>query len=159
MTDPDPARTTRELLEAISRLGCRALISRGWAGLGEGALPEGVMALDPVPHPSLFPRLAAVVHHGGAGTTHTAARAGVPQILVPHVLDQFYFARRVVALGIGPPAIARTRLSVERLAGTLGATFENDLLVERARELAERLHALGPVEIDPAIVVGEPADG
>jgi UDP:flavonoid glycosyltransferase YjiC (YdhE family) len=153
MTDPDPAGTTRRLLEAIAQLGCRALLSRGWAGLGDGALPEGVMAIDPVAHARLFPRLAAVVHHGGAGTTHSAARAGVPQIVVPHVLDQFYFARRVHTLGVGPPPIPRRQLGVERLVETLRATLDNELLSERARELAQRLAGLGPVRPDPALVL------
>ena len=153
MTDPDPARTTRRLLEAIGRLGCRALLSRGWAGLGDGPLPEGVMTIEPVSHASLFPRLAAVVHHGGSGTTHTAARAGVPQIIVPHVLDQFYFGRRVAALGVGPPPIPRTRFGVERLVETLRATLENELVSERARELAGRLAELGSAEPDPELVL------
>jgi vancomycin aglycone glucosyltransferase len=153
MTDPDPAATTRHLLDALSSLGCRAILDRGWAGLGEGPLPDGVMAIEPVSHAALFPRCAAVVHHGGAGTTHTAARAGVPQLLVPHVLDQFYFAKRVHTLGVGPEAIPRTRLGVERLLETLRAMLDNELLAERARELASELRALGPIEIDPAVVL------
>jgi UDP:flavonoid glycosyltransferase YjiC (YdhE family) len=148
MTDPDPATTTGRLLEAIGRLGCRALVERGWAGLGDGPLPEGVMAIDPVPHASLFPRLAAVVHHGGAGTTHTAARAGVPQIVVPHVLDQFYFARRVESLGIGPAPIPRASLNVRRLAAAVRDTLESQDLSARAADLAKRLADLGPVRPD-----------
>ncbi len=148
MPDPSPQRTTRRLLEAIDRIGCRALIARGWAGLGDGPLPDSVMAVDPVSHASLFPRLAAVVHHGGAGTTHSAARAGVPQIIIPHILDQFYFARRVVDLGVGPPPIPRTQLNVDRLVETLRATLDNELLEERARTLAVQLTELGPVTAD-----------
>jgi len=154
MTDPDPARTTQRLLDAITRLGCRALISKGWAGIGDGALPEGVMAIGAVSHASLFPRLAAVVHHGGAGTTHAAARAGVPQVIVAHVLDQFYFARRIHDLGVGPPAIPRARLTPERLAETLRATLDNDIVHERARALRAELDALGPAEIDPELILG-----
>jgi vancomycin aglycone glucosyltransferase len=99
MPDHDPRATTRELLEAIEQIGCRALISRGWAELGDDALPGHVSLVDDVSHARLFSRTAAVVHHGGAGTTHSAARAGVPQLVVPHLLDQFYFARRVHELG------------------------------------------------------------
>jgi len=148
MPDPHPERTTGRMLDAISSLGCRAVISKGWAGLGDGALPEGVLAIDPVSHASLFPRMAAVAHHGGAGTTHSASRAGVPQVLVPHVLDQFYFARRIQALGVGPPAIPRGQLSAGRLAETLRATLDNELVAERAAELGRRLAALGPTEPD-----------
>ena len=141
MTDPDPGATTRALLEALSQIGCRALISRGWAGLADGPLPEGVLAIGPVSHATLFPRLAAVVHHGGAGTTTTAARAGVPQIVVPHIFDQFYWARRVAELGLGPPAPRRSRLTAQPLAESLAATLDNEVLLERARELGERLRS------------------
>jgi UDP:flavonoid glycosyltransferase YjiC (YdhE family) len=141
MTDPDPAATTRELLQAVATVGCRALISEGWAGLGEGALPEGVLPIGAVSHTELFPRLAAVVHHGGAGTTTTAARCGVPQIVVPHLLDQFYWARRVEALGLGPPGLPRTRLTGPRLAASLSATLDNEFVSHRAREIGERLRS------------------
>src|SRR5262245_12188657 len=146
MTDPDPAATTERLLSAIDGLGCRALISRGWAGLGEAALPESAMAIDTVSHARLFPRVAAVVHHGGAGTTHTAARAGVPQIVIPHVLDQFYFARRVHEIGVAPPAIPRRKLTAARLAETVRAVLDNELLAERAAAFGRELAALEPVE-------------
>lgn len=148
MPDPDPIRTTTRLLQAIDRLGCRALISSGWAGLGGVSLPESVLVIDPVAHQTLFPRVAAVVHHGGAGTTHSAARAGVPQIVLPHVLDQFYFARRVEDLGVGPRGIARRKLTVEKLTELLEATLDNEFLAHRARELGAELAALGPIEID-----------
>jgi len=154
MPDPHPTRTTRQLVEAVAGLGCRALISRGWADLGDGPLPEGVMAIGPVSHASLFPRVSVVVHHGGAGTTHSAARAGVPQIVMPHVLDQYYFARRVELLGVGPPALARRRLRPAALASLLGATLDNEWLAERARDLGERLAALGPVEPDVERILG-----
>ena len=139
MTDPDPAATTRSLLDAVSKAGCRALISEGWAALGGGALPEGVMQLGTVSHPALFQRVAAVVHHGGAGTTATAARAGVPQILVPHLLDQHYWAQRVHRLGIGPPPIRRSRLAAGLLADTIAATLSNEFVAERAGQLGARL--------------------
>lgn len=98
--DDQPVRTTRTLLEAVRRTGVRAVIHRGWAGLGEGPLPEGVLAVGAVSHSKLLPRVRAMVHHGGAGTTHAAARAGVPQVVIPHLFDQFYWARRVHALGV-----------------------------------------------------------
>jgi vancomycin aglycone glucosyltransferase len=141
MTDPDPRATTAQLVEAVTAAGRRALLGSGWAGLGEGPLPEGVLAIGPVPHASLFPRCAAVVHHGGAGTTTTAARAGVPQVVVPHVLDQFYWAGRVAALGIGVTAGRRRGLAPGALAEAIRAVAGNELVEERARELGARLRA------------------
>jgi vancomycin aglycone glucosyltransferase len=139
MTDPDPAAATRLVLDAVQRAGVRAVLSAGWAGLGNAPLPEHVMVIGPVSHAALFRRVSAVVHHGGAGTTTTAARAGAPQILVPHVLDQFHWAERVRRLGLGPPALPRRKLRADQLAEAIGALRDNDLLVERAAELGSRL--------------------
>jgi vancomycin aglycone glucosyltransferase len=154
MPDPQPAATTRALLAAVTSLGRRALLARGWAGLGEGPLPEGVFLLGPVSHARLFPRVAAVVHHGGAGTTTTAARAGVPQVVVPHVLDQFYWAIRVARLGLGPPPLRRTRLTARRLASVLEATLDNELLAERARAFGKGLRDAVARAPSPAHIVG-----
>jgi UDP:flavonoid glycosyltransferase YjiC (YdhE family) len=145
MPDEDPERTTRMLIAASERAGCRALISAGWAGLGESALPESVFALGPASHARLFPRVAAVVHHGGAGTTTTAARAGVPQVVVPHLLDQHYWAERVLQLGVAPPPLQRRRLGVGGLGDALRAVLDNEWIQRRAAELGERLRRGDPL--------------
>jgi len=146
MMDSDPAGTTSLLLDAVERAGCRAILARGWAGLGDGPLPDSVFSAGALPHASLFPRMAAVVHHGGAGTTATAARSGVPQIVVPHLLDQNYWGRRAHLLGIAPPPLHRLKLSADRLAALISATLENEFISDRAQELAQRLRATDPIE-------------
>jgi len=147
MTDPEPAETTRRLVDGVGRLGLRAVLSEGWAGLGGGALPEGFFVTGAVSHAALFPRMAAVVHHGGAGTTTTAARAGVPQVVVPHVLDQYYWACRVERLGLGPPALPRRHLAPEALARAIGTTVEAEVMRERASEMGTRLRAAAAAPI------------
>ena len=144
MPDPTPEATTRGLVEAVGAAGVRAVISEGWAGLGCGPLPESVIAVGPVPHGKLFPRVSLIVHHGGAGTTHTAARAGVPQVVVPHLLDQFYWAEVVRQHGLGPPPIARRELTGTHLAMLLAEVLENEVVAERARELGERMRTRDP---------------
>ncbi|HME74043.1 MAG TPA: glycosyltransferase [Myxococcota bacterium] len=151
MTDSDSARTTREIAKALSAVGCRAIVSRGWAGLGGVPLPEGVLEIGAVCHVRLFPQLAAVVHHGGAGTTTAAARAGIPQIVVPHIADQPYWGRRVELLGIGPPAIPRKRFSAQTLEAALTAILDNEIVAERASELAGRLRARAAIDVDPIL--------
>jgi UDP:flavonoid glycosyltransferase YjiC (YdhE family) len=146
MMDSDPPGTTRLLLDAIERAGCRAILARGWAGLGDGPLPDSVFAAGPLPHANLFPRLAAVVHHGGAGTTATATRSGVPQIVIPHLLDQYYWGHRLHLLGVGPPPLSRLKLSASRLAELIPASVVNEHISDRARELAERLRTGDPLE-------------
>jgi len=153
MTDPDPQRSTRMLLGAIESAGVRAVISAGWAGLGGVALPSHVAVVGPVDHSTLFQRVSVVVHHGGAGTTTMAARAGAPQILVPHVLDQFHWAGRVQRLGLGPAPLVRRRLTADGLAGSLRAVCENEWLAENAAELGRRLREDLALRADPVDVL------
>ncbi|MFB7124412.1 glycosyltransferase [Kitasatospora sp. NPDC056273] len=97
----DPAGAARVAVEAVRAQGRRVLLGRGWARLAEVDGAEDCFAVGEVNQQALFPKVAAVVHHGGAGTTTTAARAGVPQVLVPQMVDQPYWAARVAELGIG----------------------------------------------------------
>lgn len=96
--DKDIGRTT---IEAIRAQGRRALLARGWAGLELIDDADDCFVVGEVNQQALFGRVAAAIHHGGAGTTTTAARAGVPQLVVPQGADQVYWARRVIELGIG----------------------------------------------------------
>jgi vancomycin aglycone glucosyltransferase len=87
-------------LEAVRATGRRLVLASGWAGRSLDEAPATLVIGD-VNHQALFPRVAAVVHHGGAGTTHAAAIAGTPQVIVPQIVDQPHWARRVAELGIG----------------------------------------------------------
>lgn len=107
-----PEDLSRAMIAAARGLGRRAIVSRGWAGLSLVDDDTDCLAIDDANHQALFPRVAAVVHHGGAGTTTTAARAGVPQVVVPQQYDQYFWARRVRELGIGAVAEAATTPSL-----------------------------------------------
>jgi vancomycin aglycone glucosyltransferase len=96
-----PADVARVAIEAIRAQGCRVLIARGWADLALVDDRDDCFAVGEVNQQALFGRVAAVVHHGGAGTTTTATRAGAPQVVVPQWADQPYWASRVADLGIG----------------------------------------------------------
>ena len=91
----------RAAIEAVRALGRRVLVSRGWSGLALIDEGDDCFVVGEANQQALFGRVAAVVHHGGAGTTTTAARAGVPQVVVPQGADQPYWANRVATLGIG----------------------------------------------------------
>lgn len=124
MPSKDPARLTKIIVEGASGGGRRVLMSKGWAGIGDGDLPPSIKVVHtPMPHHKLFPRLAAVVHHGGSGTTATALRAGIPQVLIPHLMDQFYFAHRMTALGLAPPGLSVGKLSATRLAAAIDSAM------------------------------------
>ncbi len=119
MAARDPERTTRIVLEAVSRAGVRAILATGWGGLTVSDLPDSVHLLDAAPHDWLFPRVSAVVHHGGAGTTAAGLRAGRPTIVCPFFGDQPFWGRRVHELGAGPRAIPQKELTPEKLADAL----------------------------------------
>lgn len=153
MSDPNPARTTRRLVEAARRCGQRLIIARGWAGLSLGdatnaasddvshGVSQDVFIAGPEPHAKLFPRCAAVVHHGGIGTAHAAARAGVPQLVMPQMLDQYYTAHRVELAGVGFGLRNRLRADTDTLAAALARVLAPALAI-RARALA------GQVQLD-----------
>jgi vancomycin aglycone glucosyltransferase len=138
MADPHPRQTTERLLESIRRAGVRALISRGWAELGGVEAPQHVHFVGHEPHHRLFPRCLGVVHHGGAGTTHAAARAGIPQVVLPQILDQFYWRQRVLALGLSPGRVPRYGRDAEPLAAALRSLHDAQLR-DHARDFGARM--------------------
>jgi sterol 3beta-glucosyltransferase len=116
--DPQQAAaTTRLVAAALQQAGQRGVLATGWQGMAQmDDLPEGIYMLESAPHSWLFPRMAAVVHHGGAGTTAAGLRAGVPSVVVPFSNDQFAWGQRVFELGVGAPPIPRKKLTAEKLA-------------------------------------------
>jgi len=94
-----------------------------------------------VPHDWLFPRLAAVVHHGGAGTTGPGLRAGVPSIVVPFNADQPFWGRQIAKLGVGPQPIPKMRLTAERLAGAIREASGDGQMRVRAADLGRKIRA------------------
>ncbi|MGB8647834.1 MAG: glycosyltransferase [Anaerolineae bacterium] len=118
MTESQPQRTFDLITRALETVRLRAVLL-GAHGFQEGALPLSVLPVQDAPHAWLFPRMAAVVHHGGAGTTGAGLRAGVATLIVPQVVDQFFWGERVVHLGAGPRPLALDSLTAERLARAL----------------------------------------
>jgi sterol 3beta-glucosyltransferase len=100
---------------------------------------EHLLFVRRTPHALVFPRCAAVVHHAGAGTTHTTLRAGVPSIPVPHVSDQFAWSDDLRRLGVAPPPLKRTRLTAGTLASRIRTTVGNQHMKQRAVEIQRRL--------------------
>jgi vancomycin aglycone glucosyltransferase len=136
-----PQDVSRVLIEAARALGRRAIVSRGWADLALVDSEPDCLAIGDVNQQALFKRVAAVVHHGGAGTTTAAALSGAPQVVVPHIYDQHYWARRVADLGLGAAHAPGTPT-----AATLAAALEQALRSEtstRARAVASSVRTDG----------------
>jgi UDP:flavonoid glycosyltransferase YjiC (YdhE family) len=144
----DPDALTRTIFDAILRAGVRAIVSKGWGGIGGEAagVPEGVFMLGNCPHDWLFKHVSAVVHHGGAGTTAAGIKAGKPTVVVPFFGDQLFWGSMVTRAGAGPAPIPFKKLTAENLA----AAIETALLPEtqaRARELGEKIKGEQGVDV------------
>lgn len=141
MSNRDPAATADLVLAALARTGQRAIVLSGWGGLHQDNLPDSVHFVDSVPHSWLFPRVAAVVHHGGAGTTAAGLKAGVPSIIIPFFGDQPFWGRRVADLGVGVPPIPRKQLTVERLVNAIDRVTTDRDMRQRAADLGAKIQA------------------
>ena len=139
MPDSKPEATTRLIVDAVQRSGQRAVILTGWAGLGADDVPPNIHILKYAPHSWLFPQMSAVIHHGGAGTTASGFRAGVPTTIVPHNGDQPYWGRRVVELGVGTAPIPRKKLTADKLAAAIAEATTNQAMQQRASELGKKM--------------------
>jgi UDP:flavonoid glycosyltransferase YjiC (YdhE family) len=136
MPVPDPKAATALVLDALRQSGRRGILHTGWARLGAADLPDTVFLLDYAPYGWLFPRMAAVIHHGGSGTTGLALQSGVPSLVVPFTADQPFWAGRTHDLGVGPAPIPFPRLTARNLAEAIRA-MTRDADMQRQ---AVRLH-------------------
>lgn len=128
-------------LSAARDSGARLVFSYDWDWPDGYSPSPDCLVIKGANHQKLFSKVNAVIHHGGAGTTATAARAGAPQLIVPHVLDQNYWAHRVFVSGLGPRSVRRSRLSDRRLARGLGACLGQEAIIEKARQTGELIRA------------------
>jgi len=142
MVAPRAPELVAQAVAAVRAVGRRAVIAGGWAALETHVKEAGdLITVDNVPHSLIFPRVAAAVHHGGAGTTTAAARAGIPQVLLPHILDQYYWAARVKVLGLGPPALSIERVTVAVLSNRISRAVNDPLIRERVNKFAPAVAA------------------
>jgi sterol 3beta-glucosyltransferase len=143
MTGANASALTAAVLEALRRSGQRGLLAVGWGGLHGSSqkLPPNVHLIAEAPHDWLFPQVAVVVHHGGAGTTHAGLRAGRQTLICPVFGDQPFWGRRVHALGAGPTPIPQANASAESLAAAMDEMVGNQQMRARAEDIGRRMAA------------------
>ena len=142
MPSGSPESTLKFILRALEVSHQRGVLLAGWAGIGEGVkLPEYAFGVQGAPHSWLFPRMAAVVHHGGAGTTAAGLRAGVPSVITPFIADQPSWARRIEALGVGTRPIPFKELTADLLADAIRSATSDAAMRERAARIGELIRA------------------
>lgn len=136
MSGLEPKHLAEILVAALA--GRRAVFYPGWSGMDSVVLPDNILHIGNTPHDWLFPRMAAIVHHGGSGTAHSAARAGRPSVVIPFVGDQMFWAHRLELLGIAPPALHSKALNAGTLSRALAAT-DDVAIRERAAVIGRRM--------------------
>jgi sterol 3beta-glucosyltransferase len=141
MSGRQPEKLAKLVLEALAQSGQRGLLLTGWGGMRLLSVPDSVFVVDSAPHGWLFPRMAAVVHHGGAGTTAEGLRAGVPTLILPFAVDQAFWGKRVKALGVGPEPIPFRKLTAARLARAIRQAVTQPEIRRRAASLGAAIRA------------------
>lgn len=124
MPSVDRARIVQIASELFEKHNARVILQSSHGEEAGIELPPGVFSLTDADHASLFPRVDLIVHHGGAGTTAAALRSGVPQLVVPHIVDQFFHGRRIAELGVGPAPVPKAKLSADAIAAALTERFK-----------------------------------
>jgi UDP:flavonoid glycosyltransferase YjiC (YdhE family) len=141
MAGRQPEQMATLVLEALAKSGQRGLLLTGWGGMRALSAPDSVLVMGSAPHSWVFPRMAAVVHHGGAGTTAEGLRAGIPSVIVPFIVDQPFWGSRVRALGVGPEPIPRKKLTADKLAKAIHAAVTQPEIKRRAARLGKAIRA------------------
>lgn len=154
MAGRDPERLAGIVIEALQQAGVRGVIATGWGGLNADDLPDTLFKIEQAPHEALFPRMAAVVHHGGAGTTAAGLRAGRPTIICPFIADQPLWGERVNQLGVGTPPIPQKQLTAEKLAQAIRKVMTDDTMRQKAAALGEKLRREDGVRDTVAFIEG-----
>lgn len=141
MSGKQARESARIVLQALAQTGVRAIL-QGWdEALQRVELPNQIYHAGPLPHGWLFGQVSAIVHHGGFGTTAAALRAGAPEIVIPHAIDQFYWGQRVYELGVGPEPISRGKLGSGELSRAILRCKNDALMIQKARVLGEKIRS------------------
>ena len=139
MAGRNPQRMANIVVDALQKAKVRGIIATGWGGLDVSNLTETIFKLDRVPHTWLFPRVSAVIHHGGAGTTASGLRAGIPTIVCPFLVDQPYWGERIYALGVGTKPIPQKKLTARKLAEAIREVTTDRVIRQNAATLGQKI--------------------
>jgi UDP:flavonoid glycosyltransferase YjiC (YdhE family) len=129
------------VLAALAKTSQRGIIATGWGGIDDLNLPSSVFKIDSIPHDWLFPQCAAVVHHGGAGTTAAGMKAGVPSIIVPFFSDQPFWGYRIFDLGVGTEPILHSQLTVDKLTAAINQAVQDEQMQTSAQRVGNQIRS------------------
>lgn len=133
--EASPGEITSVLVQGALLAGCRAIVQSRWDEIADIPDHPQIYKIRTVPHQHVFPFCAAVVHHGGAGTTHSALRHCCPSIVIEYCLDQPFFASELKRLGVAPEVLHRRNISARKLAAAIRKVLDSPHMKKRAEEL------------------------
>lgn len=137
---PYQAQETQLLMrKAVKEAGCRAIIQADWNNDHSDFTTDSIYQCRSLPHTNIFPHGSAVVHHGGAGTTHTALRAGCPSVVVEHAFDQTFWGEELKRLGVAGEVLHRNSITVTQLADAIRITLNSQEMKTNAKALSEKM--------------------
>jgi len=140
MVHQDLIKSGKIILQALERSSQRAVVAKGCGEFTFNArLAKEIFPVDDIPFSWLFPQMKGVVHHGGAGTTAFGLRAGVPELVIPHMQEQPYWAQRLHHMGVSPKPIPVTRLTAEKLGQALVDISQDQKIIDKARHIGEQI--------------------
>jgi UDP:flavonoid glycosyltransferase YjiC (YdhE family) len=143
----DQIRNTAIIVEASRLAGQRVIIGKFWDEPSNFSNSDDVFFIKNYPHLELFPRMAAIVHHGGAGTTATSAISGVPQVIIPHLLDQYYWGNQIYRSELGPKPIWRSKLNSRKLAAAISECLSDERIKQNAKNVSEKIKKQDSLEL------------
>lgn len=146
MVDHKQQEFIQIVINALRDVNQRGVLLSGWSELGSEHLPKSIYLVEAVPHDWLFPRMAAVVHHGGAGTTAAGLRAGVPTVVVPSFGDQYFWGWRVHEIGAGSEPIPRQKLTSAGLANAIQQVVSDNSIKRKVSKIGQQIQAENGVE-------------
>lgn len=146
MNNSNSEKTTNIVINALKKSKKRGILVTGWGGLKTKDFGKDIFVADSIPHDWLFPKMSAVVHHGGAGTTSAGLKAGIPTVVVPFFGDQIYWGERVFITGVGPKPIPHKELNEDNLASAIEKAVSDQEIRNRAKLLGEKIRNENGVE-------------
>ena len=141
MSGSNPERLTKIVVDALQKANVRGIIATGWGGMEAMDLPNSIITIENAPHAWLFPQMAAVVHHGGAGTFAAGLRAGRPTIVCPFYGDQPFWGDQAVRLGVGLKVSSQKKLKTEELADAIYKVTTDVEIQKAAIVLGEKIQS------------------
>ena len=140
MSNPNPKEKTQMIVDVLKRNDISAIINTSWGGLEElKEYPDHIHFVSNIPYDWIFPKMYAAVHHGGSGTTHTALKYGCPSLIIPHIVDQFYWNRTTSKLSLGPKGMPIKKLNERDFESKLLDIVNNETYKKNVKIISENM--------------------